>query len=98
MFIPPTPILFVLVYGLGFTFLSVVFTAILLERSFRLKGFVFGVIYITLLFTVFISILEISSTYLYFSETLLAIAATSVTTLVLSIWLSIYYLQKKVTV
>ncbi|WP_078392266.1 hypothetical protein [Shouchella patagoniensis] len=98
IFLPSTPLFFVLVYGLGFTFLSVVFTAILLERSFRIKGLVFGAMYLAFIFTVFISILEMSSTYFFFSETLLVIAATGVIILVLSIWLSIYFLQKKVTV
>ena len=45
IFFPNTFIEFVLYYGGGMAAVFIVFTAILFERSFRIKGIIYGVLY-----------------------------------------------------
>ncbi|MCQ5273436.1 hypothetical protein NE578_10445, partial [Schaalia odontolytica] len=45
LLLPSTVIDFLLHYGLGFTVVLVIFTAILLERSFRMKGVLLGLLF-----------------------------------------------------
>ena len=45
VFFPQTFIEFVLYYGGGMTAVFIVFTAILFERSFRIKGIIYGILY-----------------------------------------------------
>mgnify|MGYP003448794814 FL=1 len=101
--IPGTFTEFILYYGGGFIFLTVLFTAILMERSFRWKGLFLGLIYIV--FAVFLTLSPIEvlimldkADYFYPSELVYMTIASSMVTGALSVWISHYLLNKKVTV
>lgn len=97
---PQTPLYFVLLYGLGMTVVAIVFTAILFERSYQLKGIFFGAIYLILSF-VFISIpviFQIMTSYLYMNEIILLMVLTSSIALALAIYLADYLLKQKINV
>lgn len=99
---PPTFIDFVIHYGLGLLFIFVLFTALLLERSFGIRGIVLGISYcafsLAIVLAPLIATVMLEKTFLYpieyfFLELFLCIGLT-----VLSIILSHYLLQRKVTV
>lgn len=99
---PPTFIDFVIHYGLGLLFIFVLFTALLLERSFGIRGIVLGISYcafsLAIVLAPLIATEMLEKTFLYpmeyfFLELFLCIGLT-----VLSIILSHYLLQRKVTV
>lgn len=97
---PQTPLHFVLLYGLGMTIVAIVFTAILFERSYHLKGIFFGAIYLILsicfiLIPVFI---QIMTSYLYMNEIILLTVLTSSIALALAIYLANYLLKRKINV
>ncbi|MCZ1181813.1 hypothetical protein EIJ82_09045 [Alkalihalobacillus clausii] len=98
LLIPLDPFVFVLAYGLGFAFLTALFSAILLERSFRIKGALLGALYLAFVFWLN-SFFFIGDLYgrVFPSEALLIAVATGLTTVVLSSWLSIYLIRKKVS-
>ncbi|MFP7332214.1 hypothetical protein SFC23_02475 [Shouchella clausii] len=98
LLIPLDPFVFVLAYGLGFAFLTALFSAILLERSFRVKGALLGALYLAFVFWLnsFFFISDLYS-HVFPSEALLIAVATGLTTIVLSSWLSIYLIRKKVS-
>ncbi|KAA9019504.1 hypothetical protein [Niallia endozanthoxylica] len=52
---PPTFIEFILYYGGGMIAVFIVFTAILFERSFRLKGIIYGILYTGLSSVIFLA-------------------------------------------
>lgn len=102
MLLPSYFIEFVLYYGAGVMGVIVLFTAILLERSFRYKGIAAGVLYsgAALLFILLPILLaeDWLRDYLFPSEVLLLqiIIGTCITGF--SLWYSSYLLRKKVTV
>ncbi len=94
---------FIMHYGLGLGLIIVVFTAILFERSFRIKGIVLGVIYAFVAVMIFVLPIIIQSMmyerfYLYPSELLILEGVIWVVIVVGSIFLSRYLLKNKVTV
>ena len=93
---------FLLFYGVGLTFIILIFTAIMLERSYRMKGLLGGIVYLFLTVFILLSPLFIwgSQTKLYlYSMELIAIELTVILVIgLLSLWLSLYLLDKKVTV
>jgi hypothetical protein len=102
MLIPRTFIEFVLYYGAGLMAVIVVFTAILLERSFRLKGMVAGVAYGIAAGFLFLSPVLITErwipNYFYTSEVFLMELVVGIMILCGSLWFSSYLLRKKVSV
>ncbi len=101
--IPGTFTEFILYYGGGFIVLTVLFAAILMERSFRWKGLFLGLIYIA--FAVFLTLSPIGvlimldkADYFYPSELVYMTIASSMITGALSVWISHYLLNKNVTV
>lgn len=71
--IPRTFTEWIIYYSIGFMAVSVVFTAVLFERSFRLKGIILAIIYAVLSVLVFISPLFVHYSldgYFYFAELL----------------------------
>ncbi|WP_208560700.1 hypothetical protein [Marinilactibacillus kalidii] len=95
--------LFAGLYSIGLVFLLVLFTGILLERSFRITGFIYGIVYavISLVLIVlpsFIPTIFKNQYILYPSEILLLIIAAAIIVSVVSIFLSKYLLEKKITV
>ncbi|OZU88924.1 hypothetical protein CIL03_07840 [Virgibacillus indicus] len=100
--IPSTFIEFVLYYGAGIMAVFIIFTAILFERSFRLKGVLLGAIFVGMTVLVFFSpilIMEIMQTYylypieIFILEIILGLMLISV-----SIWTSHFLLKKKIAV
>ena len=101
-FIPTSFIDFLIYYGMGFVFLIVLFTVILLERSFHIPGIFMGVLYAfisgIIFFSPFLLELTMEVDILYSSEKLLLNFATGILVSGISIWLSHYLLNKKITV
>ncbi|CDO03981.1 hypothetical protein BN988_02517 [Oceanobacillus picturae] len=103
MIILPAGIIdFVLVYGAGIMVVFILFTAILFERSYRIKGIVFGAIYAALATGIFLFplILEgiIGTNYLYPMELLILEIILGLIVSAASIWVANYLLTKRITV
>lgn len=99
---PTSFIEFLIYYGVGFSAVLVLFTAILFERSYRLKGAIFGVLYAVAAVTIFllpeILIIIFERNFLYPMEMFLVYVALWTIITVFSLWLSNYLINKKVTV
>lgn len=97
---PKTPLLFALLYGLGATVVAVVFTAILFERSYHLKGIFLGVIYviISIIIIAIPVIIQDITGYLYLNEIIGLTAVTSILTLGAALYLADYLLKRKINV
>lgn len=99
---PNTVIDFILYYGTGFMAVLVLFTAILFERSYRLKGILFGAIYIVLAICVFLLpfLIELllGVVFLYPIELLILEIVLGLVVIAMSIWVSHYLLRKKIRV
>lgn len=97
LIIPLSLIQFLVHYGVGFMLVFVLFTAILFERSYRLKGILYGGVYAVISIGVFFLPamigIELYPEEWFFLELFLGIVVT-----VTSIWLGNYLLNKKVTV
>lgn len=103
VFIPSYVLTFFIAYGLGLTFVVVVFTAILFERSFKLMGIIIGVVYMALAFGLFIAPLLIQfiffDTFYFYVDEMFYIQ-TVITAIIIgvSLYVGHYLLNKKVTV
>lgn len=96
---PSTFIEFILYYGLGFMAVFVLFTVILFERSYRLKGILFGVLYGVLTLCVFFSPYIVGGDqYLYPMEWLILEIILGLIVVAMSIWVSHFLLRKKIRV
>lgn len=95
---PPTATEFILIYGIGLIFVAVVFTAILIERSYRLKGIFFAIVYGVISFFVFISPLLLDSDYFYPMEIFIMMLITSAIVLGSAIWIAHRLLKYKIRV
>jgi hypothetical protein len=93
---------FIYSYGLGVIGVIIVFTAILIERSYRLIGILLGIGYSAvcsiLLIAAALMYIDHSIPFLYPSEMLAIVATLFVLVTGLSIWLSLRLLSKKVSV
>ncbi|MUK89461.1 hypothetical protein GMD78_13925 [Ornithinibacillus sp. L9] len=93
---------FLIYYGLGFMAVFVVFTSILFERSFRLKGVVLGVLYggfsLLILFSPVLIDGLILVNFFYPLEIFLLSCLMAVIVTAMSIWLSNYLLKNKIRV
>ena len=103
LIIPKDFIQFMLSYGLGFISLLVIFTGILLERSFRWKGIILGIIYFGFMIALFVCPIYINQSvvlngYLYPSELLIIEIIDCLLIGALSIWISKWLLNNKVGV
>jgi len=98
---PNTLTEFILIYGVGLIFVAVLFTAILIERSYGLKGIFFAIIYGVFSFGVFIAPLLLngfSSGYFYSLEVFLMELVISIIVLVSAIWIANHLLKYKIRV
>lgn len=98
---PNTFIEFVLIYGIGLIFVAVLFTGILIERSYRLKGIFLAIVYGILSFGVFIAplVLDIFYTnYFYPVEIFVMVLVTSIIVLGSAILLANHLLKHKIRV
>lgn len=93
---------FLIAYGIGFLFVVVVFTAILFERSFRIKGLLLGALYVALaalaLFSPMLIQVLLNKKFLYPEEMLIVGVVIWGILLVSSLYISRYLLKKKITV
>lgn len=101
--LPDTFMQFLFSYGLGFTAVFTIFTAILLERSYRIKGAVMGVIFCLAAVAVFLSPLLLNEMisdgwWLYPKELLALETVLGLLVMAGSIWFGRYLINKKVTV
>jgi hypothetical protein len=99
---PNTIIEFILIYGIVLIFVSVVFTAILLERSYRLKGVFFAIVYGILSFIVFFAPASLgiffARGYFYPIEIFVMELVTGAIVLVSAIWIANHLLKNKIRV
>lgn len=100
---PTNPRLFLAVNGIGLVFLLVLFTIILLERSFGIKGIILGVIYggaalAFIIFPAFLSNILKNYYILYSSETILIEIFVFIVIGLISIFISRYLIDNKITV
>jgi hypothetical protein len=100
--IPRTFTEFALYYLAGLAAVIVVFTAILIERSYRFKGIAGGIVYCALAAAVFVAPIFIAETwfagYLYPTEEVVIEIVVGLLIGCASLWLSFFLLRKKVTV
>ncbi|WP_341280928.1 hypothetical protein [Paenibacillus sp. FSL H8-0537] len=94
---------FVMAYGIGILTVLAAFTVILLERSYRVIGIGFAVIYVfvcgaALLAPVTLQRPGNAASYLYPGETYSIMLALTAILILVSVWLSIRLLNKKITV
>ncbi|MEB6550016.1 hypothetical protein MXL46_13055 [Heyndrickxia sporothermodurans] len=102
LLIPGSFIEFILYYATGLMAVFVIFTGILFERSYRIKGIIFGVLYAIAAFIVFFSpfLVEmiLQKDYLYGIEKLLLLIVMGIIVFIGSLLVSNFLLKKKVSV
>ncbi|MEH7010954.1 hypothetical protein V7087_09040 [Neobacillus niacini] len=100
--IPSSVVELILYYGAGLLVVSILFTGILMERSFRWKGIFAGLIYSALAVVVLISPLLLQefvlNGFFYPIELLVLEIVMGLIVLAASIWMSGFLLMKKITV
>lgn len=100
--VPPYFSEFVLYYGLGIIGLIVLFTVILIERSYRLKGIGFIVLYLAVLAGLalipFLMGYNSYDSYFYPGEIIGVCLGLIVIIVGGSLWYSLYLLRKKISV
>ncbi|OXM15698.1 hypothetical protein [Paenibacillus herberti] len=92
---------FLLLYGFGSVFVLLMFTTVLLERSYRLKGLIAGLSYTLVTFALVAwmwSMAESDGSFLFPSELLLVTIALMLGNTALSLWLGRWLLRTKVMV
>lgn len=94
---------FLIAYGLGLGFIVVIFTVILFERSYRIKGLIFGLLYAVIAFVLFalpisLQLLLYGYIYLYPTEIFIVQIVMWIIIVGASLILSRYLLKNKVTV
>ncbi|WP_325034721.1 hypothetical protein [Lentibacillus sp. Marseille-P4043] len=102
LIIPQSFIEFILYYGAGLMAVAVLFTAILFERSYRLKGVFMGIIYGVVAVAVFLAPILIEKflqiNYFYPLEMLALETVMGLIVLASSIWMSGFLLNKRIRV
>lgn len=102
LIIPNSVIELIIYYGAGTIIVSILFTAILFERSFRWKGIFAGLIYCVLAVVVFIAPMVLQEVafdgYLYPIELFVIEVIMGLLVLAASIWMSRFLLKKKINV
>ncbi|MEH7235276.1 hypothetical protein [Bacillus sp. JJ1562] len=93
---------FILYYGSGIAAVCVVFTAILFERSYRLKGIFFGILYCAVSFLLLLAPILVDEyilrNYLYPNELFYLVVGAGLLAWAAAIWTSNYLLNKKIRV
>lgn len=97
---PQTLLQFVLNYGLGITIVAVVFTGILFERSYHLKGVILAAFYIAVSVAVIIApiIIQNNINYFYEQEIILLTIVCSILAFAAAIFTANHLLKQKITV
>ncbi|THE09788.1 hypothetical protein E1I69_21055 [Bacillus timonensis] len=93
---------FILYYGTGLAGVCVVFTAILFERSYRLKGIFLGILYCGITFLFLLSPLLVDEyvlgNYFYPNELFYLVVGAGLVAWAAAIWIGNYLLNKKIRV
>ncbi|MFC5651670.1 hypothetical protein ACFPYJ_21645 [Paenibacillus solisilvae] len=98
---------FLLLYGTGTALVILLFTIVLLERSYRLKGIIAGILYLIVVSLILIAPLylyDYQTSFLHFDLYLYPMESLTIEMVLIliigliSLWISLYLLQKKVTV
>jgi len=99
---PNTFIEFVLYYGGGMAMVFIVFTVILFERSFRIKGIIYGILYCATSLLIFFAPLFVNvfmlNNYLYPMELFFLELAAGLVVLACAIWIGNFLLKHKIRV
>ncbi|WHY97042.1 hypothetical protein [Peribacillus simplex] len=101
LIIPNTFTQFLLSYGIGLMILSILFTAIMFERSFRIKGFILGLVYCGIAAVLFLApvfVMEFGDFYFYPNELFGLLLALGIIVTGSSVWLGSWLLKNRVTV
>ncbi|WP_077596667.1 hypothetical protein [Oceanobacillus kimchii] len=101
LFVPTYYVDFIIYYVIGIISMFVIFTMILMERSFRLLGFGMVIVYGSLIILLLISpdILQVlTNNYFYWTEVEIMRGTLLILIGGLSLWLSNYLLNKKIRV
>lgn len=100
LIIPNTFTQFLLSYGIGLMIMSILFTAIMFERSFRIKGIIMGLLYCGIAAVLFLApvLMEIGNFYFYPNELFGLMLAIGIILTGLSVWLGAWLLKNRVTV
>lgn len=102
MLYPRTFMDFILFYGAGLAAVCTVFTAILFERSYRLKGIFLGILYCAVSFLVFLAPLLVNEfvlgNYLYPHELFFMEVGAALLVWAGAIWIGNYLMNKKIRV
>ncbi|MEH7383287.1 hypothetical protein V7138_22685 [Bacillus sp. JJ1533] len=93
---------FILYYGTGIAGVCVVFNAILLERSYRLKGIFLGILYCAITFLFLLAPLLVDEymlgNYFYPNELFYLVVGAGLVAWAAAIWIGNYLLNKKIRV
>ncbi|MEK4387077.1 hypothetical protein MKZ25_15030 [Solibacillus sp. FSL W7-1464] len=97
---PQSSLLFVFYYVIGITAVAVIFTSILFERSYHIKGIFLAFIYcvISIVIVMVPVIIQIITNYFYANEIYLIVTGFSILTTALAIYLADYLLKRKINV
>ncbi|MFK4392772.1 hypothetical protein CN563_20220 [Bacillus sp. AFS026049] len=100
LIIPSTFTQFLISYGTGLMIMSILFTAIMFERSFRIKGIIMGLLYCGIAAVLFLApvLMEIGNFYFYPNELFGLMLAIGIILTGLSVWLGAWLLKNRVTV
>ncbi|TFH59813.1 hypothetical protein [Peribacillus frigoritolerans] len=100
LIIPSSFTQFLLSYGIGLMIMSILFTAIMFERSFRIKGIIMGLLYCGIAAVLFLApvLMEIGNFYFYPNELFGLMLAIGIILTGLSVWLGAWLLKNRVTV
>ncbi|MCZ8523932.1 MULTISPECIES: hypothetical protein [Paenibacillus] len=92
---------YIFFYGLGLAGLIVAFTVILLERSYRIRGLIAGILYILCVVFLLVTpsvIHEVYPYFFYFDELNWMTCVIGLLIVCGSLWLSSYLIRRKITV
>ncbi|CAH0232201.1 hypothetical protein SRABI96_02706 [Peribacillus sp. Bi96] len=101
LIIPTTFTQFLLSYGIGLMVMAILFTAIMFERSFRIKGIILGLVYCGIAAALFLTpVFAMASDVFYFypGELVGTLIALGIIVTGISIWLGSWLLKNRVTV
>lgn len=97
---PNSPLQFIFYYVLGAALIAIIFTAVLFERSYQLKGIFFALIYIVISVIVIMLpvIVQKITDYFYLNEIVLMTIGSSILAIALAVYLADYLLRRKINV
>ncbi|MFL0583335.1 hypothetical protein ACH0B6_12215 [Solibacillus silvestris] len=100
IFYPNSPLQFIFYYGLGAALVAMIFTAILFERSYQLKGIFFAIVYIVISVIVILIpvIIQKITDYFYVNEIILMTIVSSILAIALAVYLAGFLLKRKINV